>query len=221
VNRAITRYLLPVGLLLFMLAQMLSASAQQSAAFDEGYTITYGYAYLHTGDARLSSGQNPPLTNVFLALPLLLRNDVAFPVDHPTWAAADIYGFSDEFLWKANVDRAEQLVLLARLPEMALALLLACVVFAFTRSTFGDLAAWIALFLCVFDPNILAHGHTAGTDLGVTLFIFSAIWMWVLTLKRNSLGLAVIAGLLAGAGLATKYSAIWLAPLLMILANRA
>ncbi len=201
-----------------MLVQMLSASAQQSAAFDEGYTITYGYGYLHTGDARLSRGQNPPLTNVFIALPLLLRNDVAFPVDHPTWANADIYGFSDEFLWKANVGRAEQLVWLARLPEMALALLLACAVYAFTRLAFGDLAALIALFLCAFDPNILAHGYIAGTDLGVTLFIFSATWLWMLALKRGSPRLAAVAGLLTGAALSTKYSALWLVPLLVITA---
>src|SRR5512147_639178 len=103
-----------------MLAQLVVAAPQQSAAFDEGYSLTYGYGYLRGGDARLSRGQNPPLTNVFLALPLLLRNDVAFPIDHATWQKADIYGFADEFLWKANVNRAAQLVLLARLPEMAL-----------------------------------------------------------------------------------------------------
>ncbi len=212
------RYLVSTVLLLLLLAQLVLASPTQSAAFDEGYTITYGYGYLNTGDARLSRGQNPPLTNVFVALPLLLRDDVAFPTDHPAWAAGDIYGFSDEFLWKANVGRAEQLVLLARLPEMALALLLACMIYAFTRSAFGDLAALIALLLCVFDPNILAHGHIAGTDLGVTLFIFSTTWLWVLTLKRSSLRLAVMAGLLAGAALSTKYSAVWLVPLLVILA---
>lgn len=201
-----------------MLAQMAFASPTQSAAFDEGYTITYGYAYLHTGEARLSRGQNPPLTNVFIALPLLLRNDVVFPIDHPTWAKADIYGFSDEFLWKANVDRAAELVQLARLPEMALALLLACVVYVFTRSFFGHSAALFALLLCVFDPNILAHGHIVGTDLGVTLFIFSAVWMWTTALKQMSLRRTLIAGLLTGAALSSKYSAVWLTPILLFVA---
>jgi hypothetical protein len=201
-----------------MLAQMLSASPRQSAAFDEGYTITYGYAYLRTGDARLSRGQNPPLTNVFIALPLLLKDQVAFPIDHSTWTNADIYGFSDEFLWKANVDHAAQLVLLARLPEMALALLLACVIYAFTRSLFGNTAALIALFLCVFDPNVLAHGYIVGTDLGVTLFLFGAVWQWTVALKRNSLRYALIGGVLVGAALSTKYSAVWLAPILLVIA---
>jgi hypothetical protein len=126
VKSRFTHSVLCITLLLLLLAQLAAASPTQSAAFDEGYTITYGYAYLHTGDARLSRGQNPPLVNMFMALPLLLRDDVAFPIEQPTWAEANIYGFADEFLWKANVDRAAQLVLLARLPEMALALLLAC-----------------------------------------------------------------------------------------------
>src|SRR3972149_4916675 len=134
------RYLSPVALLLIMLIQMAAASPVQSAAFDEGYTVAYGYAYLRTGDIRLSRGQNPPLTNVLLTLPLLLRDNIALPLDHPTWAEGDIYGFADEFLWKANAD-PHRLMMLARLPEMALALLLACVVYAFTRMQFGERAA--------------------------------------------------------------------------------
>ncbi len=199
-----------------MLAQMIAASPWQSAAFDEGYTITYGYAYLRTGDARLSRGQNPPLTNVIIALPLLQRDDLKFPIDHPTWAAGDIYGFTDEFLWKANPE-PQRLVMLARLPEMMLALLLACVVYAFTRSMFGNNAAQLALFLCAFDPNILAHGHIVGTDLGVTLFVFSAVWLLTSALRKRRMRLVIIAGLLGGAALASKYSAAWLVPVVLLM----
>jgi len=210
------RYLSPVALLLIMLIQMAAASPVQSAAFDEGYTVTYGYAYLRTGDIRLSRGQNPPLTNVLLTLPLLLRDNIALPLDHPTWAEGDIYGFADEFLWKANAD-PHRLMMLARLPEMALALLLACVVYAFTRMQFGERAALAALFLCAFDPNILAHGHIAGTDLGVTLFLLAAVWMWTAALRRMSLRRAIAAGLLGGAALASKYSAMWLVPMVAVI----
>ena len=203
-------------LLLVLAAQLLLASPAQSAAFDEGYHLTFGYAYLRTGDARLSHGQNPPLTNVLLALPLLLRDDIAFPIDHPTWETADIYGFADEFLWQANLDRACDLIWLARLPAMALALLLACAVYAFTRSAFGNLAAVVALALCVFDPNLLAAGHIVGTDLGVTLFIFCAVWIWTLALKHARLKYALVAGVLAGAALSSKYTAVWLAPIILL-----
>ena len=208
----VTHYALHITLLLIILAQMVVASPSQSAAFDEGYTITYGYAYLRGGDARLSRGQNPPLTNVFIALPLLLKNDIVFPADDANWIKPDIFGFSDQFMWRVNPD-PQRLVLLARLPEMMLALLLACVLFAFTRAVFDDRAALAALFLCAFDPNILAHGHIAGTDLGVTLFMFAAMWQWTIALKHNTVKHAVIAGTLTGAAFATKYSAVWLIPI--------
>ncbi|CAG0933515.1 hypothetical protein TFLX_03087 [Thermoflexales bacterium] len=215
-KRYLKEYAIPVALLLVMLIQLSAASPTQSAAFDETYHITFGYAYLRTGDARLSQGQNPPLTNVITALPLLLRTDISFPDDHSTWADGNIFSFANEFLWQAN-DDPQQLILLARLPEMMLALLLACVVYAFTRSLFGQRAAVFALSLCVFDPNVLAHGHIVGTDLGVAFFMFSALWLWVAALKRMSLKRAAMAGLLVGAALATKYSAVWLIPPLILI----
>lgn len=211
-----TRYTLLITLLLLMLAQMVIASPQQSAAFDEGYSLTYGYGYLRGGDARLSRGQNPPFTNIFLALPVLLKDKVAFP--NKAWAQEDIFGFTDELLWKSNVDQAAQMIQLARLPEMALALILACVVYAFTRFLFDELAARWALLLCAFDPNLLAHGHTAGTDLGVTLFMFTSVLVWTVALKRSSWKHAALAGLLAGAAFSTKYSSAWLVPILALIA---
>jgi hypothetical protein len=213
----LTRYSLLIILLLVFFAQMAFASPTQSAAFDEGYTITYGYAYLHTGDARLSRGQNPPLTNVLLTLPLLLRDDITFPIDQPAWVKGDIFGFTDEFLWQVNVD-PQRIILLVRISEMLLALLLACVIYAFTRSLFDDRAALAALFLCVFDPNILAHGHISGTDLGVTFFMFSSVWLLTSSIKHNSARRAIVAGLLAGAALSSKYSAVWLAPIVLLIA---
>ena len=90
----LARYALIVLLLLIMLAQMVLAAPQQSAAFDEGYTLSYGYGYLRGGDARLSRGQNPPLTNIFLALPVLLKDHVVFP--DKAWTEGDIFSFTDE-----------------------------------------------------------------------------------------------------------------------------
>ena len=198
-----------------MLAQMVFAAPRHSAAFDEGYTLAYGYGYLRGGDARLSRGQNPPLTNVFLALPVLLKDNLVF--SEKIWSEGDIFSFTDELLWQSNVDRAAEMIQLARLPEMALALILACVVFAFTRFLFDEQAALWALLFCAFDPNLLAHGHTAGTDLGVTLFMVSSVWVWTAALKRSSWKRAVFAGLLAGAAFASKYSAAWLAPILVLI----
>ena len=66
-------------------------------------------------------------------------------------------------------------------------------------------------------PNLLAHGHTAGTDLGVTLFMVSSVWVWTAALKRSSWKRAALAGLLAGAAFSTKYSSAWLVPILALI----
>jgi hypothetical protein len=198
-----------------MLAQMLIAAPRQSAAFDEGYTLTYGYAYLRGGDARLSRGQNPPLTNVFLALPLLLRNDVAFPLDHPTWQMPTSTASPMNFCGRPmSIARRNWCCWRVCQDGVALHWPVQCMPSSIVVQWHGAL---IALFLCVFDPNILAHGYIAGTDLGVTLFLFSAVWVWTVALKHSSLRYASIAGLLAGAALATKYSAMWLVPILLVI----
>ena len=68
-------------LALFALQAGLS-SPRKSAAFDEEYHLAAGYAYLRTGDFRLSRS-HPPLVNVLSALPLLGREEVQLPLDHP------------------------------------------------------------------------------------------------------------------------------------------
>lgn len=40
--RRFQHYALPIALVLILLAQMAAASPSQSAAFDEGYQITFG-----------------------------------------------------------------------------------------------------------------------------------------------------------------------------------
>ncbi|HEY4688385.1 MAG TPA: phospholipid carrier-dependent glycosyltransferase [Anaerolineae bacterium] len=204
-----------IVLLLLLFAQMAFSAPRNSVAFDETFRVTFGYAYLRTGDARLSAGQNPPLGDMLLAWPLLLRDDIALPVDHPTWAAADIFGFADEFLWKANAGKSHALVSLARFPAMGLALLLAALVFAGARRMGGTHAAWLALTLTVFDPNVIANGRIVGSDLSVSVFFLGAALAFDRALASDSRRWAALAGLPCGAAFATKYSALWLGPILI------
>src|SRR5688572_27451615 len=81
-------------------AQALIASPHKSAAFDEQYHLAAGYAYLRTGDARLAT-THPSLMGLLGGL-ALLGKDVVLPLEHPAWAAADRFLFSDVFLWEAN-----------------------------------------------------------------------------------------------------------------------
>jgi hypothetical protein len=53
----------------------------------------------------------------------------------------------------------------ARLPTLAVAVMLGVVVFAWSRRLYGPAAGVLSLFLYVFDANILAHSRFITTDL--------------------------------------------------------
>lgn len=74
---------------------------------------------------------------------------------------------------------ADRLTFLARLPMIALGLGLALWIFRWTRELYGVPAALLALTLFCFDPNFLAHASLVTTDVGLSLFLFGAIYfLW-------------------------------------------
>ena len=117
---------LAAALLVIFTAQVALGSPANSAAFDEEYHLAAGYAYLRTGDPRLAT-EHPPLVNLWNALPLVLL-DPTLPLASPAWQNAMPDDFGDAFLWQANLDQAVRIVLLGRLPIMALGVLLGAVV---------------------------------------------------------------------------------------------
>jgi len=179
----------------------------QSPTMDEQNHIARGYALLRTGDPRLSL-EHPPLINVIEALPLLLLgHSVQLPLDDWSWEAGQWYYFADNFLWFANHD-ADRMVFLARVPVVMMTVLLAALAARWARELWGGKAGVVGLMLVAFDPNILAHGSLATTDIGITLTAFLAGYaVWRLTRAFSWRG-AMLAGLALGAMLASKVSAL-------------
>jgi hypothetical protein len=99
------------------------ASPLKSAAFDEEYHIAAGYAYLKTGDFRMSTS-HPPLVDTLSAVPLLFLDGVNLPTDHPSWAESDYFIFSDVFLWQVN-ENPHEIVVNGRYPIIFLGAILA------------------------------------------------------------------------------------------------
>ncbi|MDT8307702.1 MAG: glycosyltransferase family 39 protein, partial [Anaerolineae bacterium] len=200
------------GLLLFALQAGLS-SPQKSAAFDEEYHLAAGYAYLRTGDFRLSRS-HPPLINALSALPLLALDGVVLPLDHPSWAEGDYFNFSDVFLWQVN-ENPQRLLVLARLPVIALGTLLAALLFVWARQWAGPAAGWAALLLAVFDPNLLANSRLVTTDLGLTLFMALAVWRLWRWLERPGWLNLILAGAAAGLAMASKFTGLLIWPVFL------
>lgn len=161
-------------LLYFFLA--VSSLIDDSPTMDEQNHIARGLAFLRTGDPRLSM-EHPPLINSLSALPLLTMPELRLPTDHPSWERREgWYEFADLFLWQYNHD-VGRIVFLSRLPIVFMAIALALTGYRFARSLWGAAAGLPALLLLLFEPNLMAHGRYATTDMGGTLFTFLATFM--------------------------------------------
>ena len=197
---------LPIGVLCLIFAFLIYNAGAQSPTMDEQNHIARGYALLRTGDPRLSL-EHPPFINVLEALPLLLLRDTPqLPLDDKSWEQGYWYGFADVFLWQGN-QQPDHTVFLARLPVIAMTLLLAALAARWARELWGTFASIVTLIFVGCDPNILAHGSLATTDLGITFTAFLVGYaMWRL---RDTLNLQriLLSGLAMGAMLASKTSA--------------
>jgi 4-amino-4-deoxy-L-arabinose transferase-like glycosyltransferase len=201
--------------LLAFLALALPGLCRDSCTFDEGMHLVAGYAGLTRGDFRLSP-DNPPLGRMLSALPLLLQR-VQLPEDPSLWRDPAPWDLGFLFLYQSG-NNADRMLLQARLPVLLWSLMLLAMVFFEARRIAGPRGGVLALTLATFNPTLLAHGHLCTTDVLSTMLIFAAVGCLSRFLQRDSLPWAAAAGVLSGAALATKFSALCLVPVFGILA---
>lgn len=212
--------IVPAVLLFFWLA--LNSMVMDSPTVDEQNHMARGAAFLRTGDPRLSL-EHPPLVNAISALPLMTLPGLRLPFDHESWERQppDVYWyrFAEQFLWVYN-DDVSRMVFLARAPILFLTLGLALVGYHFAAQLWGRPSAiWSLLFL-LFDPNVLAHGRYATTDLGGATFIFlAAFLLWRLWQTDGwHWRRWLLAGVSLGLAFGSKLSALGFVPIFGLLA---
>ena len=202
-------------LLLVMFAQLLGAATRLSATVDEGFHITSGYEYLRTGQMRLFD-EHAPVSKALFAWPLFFVPDLTPPEEAPGWAEGNLIQATQEtVLAYRPIDRV---IVPPRVAVALLTLLLATTVYRWAATLFGPTAGVFALALFAFDPNILAHGSLATTDMGAVAFIFWTVWMYSRYLHRPSPGRWWGTALLLGLALGAKLTALLLLPVLALLA---
>jgi hypothetical protein len=214
----------PARLLLLLMAAhaalVVHAAWRTSPTIDEFAHVPAGVSCWQTRRFGLYH-HNPPLAKLIAALPVLASRPVV-DYDH-SWARARARGeppsqveFGEDFM-RANASRYFDLFRRARLPFVLLSLLGMGLVFRWGRDLAGDRGGLLAAALWAFEPNLIAHAGVATTDLTATVLFFwtiDGLRRWRDDPSRRVAG----AGIVAGLALLTKFTAIALLPLGLLLA---
>jgi hypothetical protein len=180
-----------------------------SATDDEPAHIAAGYLRVAKGHFDFYAEQ-PPLIDSISALPLVAKGYMlAQGWDAP---AVNPWRYGKRFLYDAGND-AHAMLFRARLPIVALFLLLTLLVHSWALDLTGSrAAALLAAGLAAFSPNLLAHGGLATVDIGATLFIALAAFTFLRFLRSPTTPRAIVAGVAFALAVMAKVSAMILVP---------
>lgn len=200
-------------LLLVISLQLFFSVRRESQTWDEGNHIFTGYRSWTHGDFGLNP-EHPPLVKLLVTTPLLWSQPAVVPTLEERYFKEDAFLRGKEFLYRNDPEK-----ILSRTRTMAaiLTLFAALVVFFGTREMFGPGAAFIALTLLAFDPNLLAHGALITTDIGLAVFMFLAVYMFYRFVKSPSALRLIAAGVAVGLVLAAKHTGLLVLPILFLL----
>jgi hypothetical protein len=202
------------GLLLAQGVLLVASALGETQTWDESYHMLAGYSYWKLGKLDMNC-EHPPLAKYLGALPLLVLQP-ELPVNSPAWKRGDYVDAGVDFLYHNRVP-ADTMLFAARSITMLLTLALGAAIAWWGRRRYGAKAALVALLLYVFDPNILAHGRYVTTDLIAALFIFLGVVTWEQWLDSGRRRDLMIAGIVLGLAAVSKFSALLLLPIYLVL----
>lgn len=184
---------------------------------DEFAHLPAGYFYLRTANFSLFP-QNPPLVKMVAALPLLAlapdferRGSVIQNTGWYPWA------YGADFMARNRAAYA-LIFLLGRSMIVLLGVALGILVFVWARALYGDGGGLLALFLFAFCPSLIAHAHLATVDVGHAAGMVLALFCFGRYLEAPGRGRLLLAGLTLGLAELTKFTALLLYPIFVLLA---
>jgi hypothetical protein len=125
--------------------------------------------------------------------------------------------FGRQLVYGAQND-AENLLFWGRFMQALITLATGLLVFLWARSLSNVAGGLLALAAWCFNPLALAYGHLIITDPGIALMLPWAVWMFSRFLETPRPRPAFLAGLAFAGALLTKYTAVILLPIFVVLA---
>ncbi len=183
-----------VALLLgLFLAVALGSLPHKGPTYDEEDHLRYGLNILHGDADRFDDSKMPVLA--WNALPWRLAKRL--PEGRARESLAGLFA--------------------ARVPTVLAALVLALLVYGWARQLYGAKAGLLALCLFVLDVNLLAHARWATTDLYAALGTTAALYFFWRFQRDGGWRASGWSALALGFSQITKYSAVLLVPMFVVL----
>jgi 4-amino-4-deoxy-L-arabinose transferase-like glycosyltransferase len=200
------------GLAVLALAAVRGHTRRDALSADEPIHILAGYLEVF-GRTAIVNIEHPPLMKALAGLGLIPLGLPAPPESVPMGARFSDFGHA--FLFENTVS-ADAIATAARAPFLALFAGLLALVFFAARARYGDGAALFALSLCALDPNLVAHAGVVHTDLGASLAFLASVLAWDRAWRQPTAGRVAAAGVVLGLALTTKFSCVYLVPVLLV-----
>lgn len=199
------------ALLVLHLLLVANLSRRYSPTFDEVGYFPAGLAHWQFGRFDLYK-VNPPLIRLVATAPAFLAGFVGSWDHYPSVAT-----FRSEFLigrqwFKDDSLQLQSWLVFGRHMCLPFTMLGAIVCWCWAREMYGRAAAYIALLLWCFDPNVLAHASLMTPDLPAAGLAVFGCYLFVHYLARRSIGTVFLLGAVLGASLLTKFTLLTLGP---------
>jgi hypothetical protein len=206
---------LPLAFVLAFLLQGLFGNLSKSLTWDEPVFMASGYSYLTRNDLRMNS-EAPPLLQHLMALPLLTLKLSQVDTTSRVWQKGEHIA-NGQFFILANAKNLSALTQRARFPSLAIGSLLIFAIYYWGKSLYGRTPALWATALAACSPNLLAHAKLATTDLGCAAFMFFSVAAFWHAVHHASRPAWIFFGFVTGLALLTKYTALLLGPICLLL----
>lgn len=219
-NGPLRQRLAVAALLLLYFVLAVSSLWNKSVTVDEYAHLPAACAALQHGTLDLY-GKNPPLVRYLLGVPALAAGAVVPVPRLPTLGAGwDPWTYGDTFV-AANagpmgLGRYLTLLRAARLAGVTLGALLLLLVYHWGCRLHGPAGGLAAATLLALSPTFLAHARLSTVDVGATLALTTALFLFWRALVAGGLARWSLAGAALGAAMAAKFTALLLLPVLVV-----
>lgn len=166
-------------ILFSFVALSIGSALSESLTYDEVFYLEEGRGILTGAVSR--DPYNPPLMPILTGVPVVLGLDAFMSSSSPMYKAFP-----------------------ARMVTIALGLILIVATYIVGARIFGSSVGLVAAFILAFDPNVLANSHYVTSDVGVTLFFFLAMGLFIRFLARPTRTGSILLGFAVGYAVGAK-----------------